>query len=249
MSKGIVDLLPPDAASPRALAARVRSTDLSGHDLLTPPSEHADVVQRGNDVPRAATSALRRARERRDRALRPDITPQIAPIVATRLEGSPGTVSALLRGRVQPQRGRARRHRQRRRPASSARASPAPSAADPGADDRACENVGLTDFQEELRSIRLLRSLLLAVPEDARSALSEVWPNTPPHSRDRGHAGSTARSVNSSRRCSTTSATAKYSTVRRERFRTREAAVALRNLRESWSASASSAWRPGSAST
>jgi ATP phosphoribosyltransferase regulatory subunit len=49
---GMGDLLPPDAEERRALSRRIlRSFELAGYDLVTPPVfEHAAVVRRGNEL-------------------------------------------------------------------------------------------------------------------------------------------------------------------------------------------------------
>jgi ATP phosphoribosyltransferase regulatory subunit len=178
--KGMGDLLPPDAASRRALGLRVlHGFELAGYELVTPPVfEHADVVQRGNDA-LDSRDLLRFVEPESGEVavLRPDITPQIARIVATRLADRPPPIRLCYEGRVfRRQRGRARSHRQvtqagleciglREAEGDSEILTLAISA---------CEVVGLTDFRVELSDIRLVRSLLAGVPEDARSALSEV---------------------------------------------------------------------------
>src|SRR5215813_11987793 len=86
--KGMGDLLPPEAAARRALSLRVlRTFELRGYELVLPPVfEHAEVVQRGNDALESRDLLRFVEPESGEVAvLRPDITPQIARIVATRL--------------------------------------------------------------------------------------------------------------------------------------------------------------------
>ena len=178
--KGMGDLLPPDAAARRALAQRVlRSFELYGYELVTPPVfEHAEVVQRGSDVLESRDLLRFVEPESGEVAvLRPDITPQIARIVATRLTDHPPPFRLCYEGRVfRRQRGRARSHRQ------IAQAGVECVGLSDAAGDseilalamRACEDVGLDDFRVELSDIRLVSSLLQGVPDEARSALSEV---------------------------------------------------------------------------
>lgn len=178
--KGMGDLLPPDAAARRALSLRVlHSFELYGYDLVTPPVfEHAEVLQRGNDALESRDLLRFVEPESGEVAvLRPDITPQIARIVATRLLDHPPPFRLCYEGRVfRRQRGRARSHQQITQAGVECVGLPEAE----GDSEilalaiRACEDVGLPDFRVELSDIRLVRSLLAAVPDDARSALSEV---------------------------------------------------------------------------
>ena len=93
----------------------LRSFELPGYELVTPPVfEHADVVQRGNDTLESRDLLRFVEPESGEVAvLRPDITPQIARIVATRLPDRPPPFRLCYEGRVfRRQRGRARSHRQ-----------------------------------------------------------------------------------------------------------------------------------------
>jgi ATP phosphoribosyltransferase regulatory subunit len=234
------DLLPPDAASRRALALRVlRSFELCGYDLVTPPVfEHADVVQRGNEAFESRDLLRFVEPESGEVAvLRPDITPQIARIVATRMQHYPPPIRLCYEGRVfRRQRGRARSHRQVTQAGVECVGLP-------GAEGdsevlalaiKACETVGLRDFRVELSDIRLVRSLLLAVPEDARAALSEVMAQKDVASL-RAIVGN--RGVSRDVGAQLEALLDHYGdrdvlTRAARRFRTREAAVALRNLRD-----------------
>jgi ATP phosphoribosyltransferase regulatory subunit len=97
--------------------------------------------------------------------------------VATRLIGHPPPFRLCYEGRVfRRQRGRARSHQQITQAGVECIGLPEAE----GDSEilalaiRACEDVGLPDFRIELSDIRLVRSLLAAVPDDARAALSEV---------------------------------------------------------------------------
>lgn len=110
------DLLPEDAAARRALARTVLERfTLHGYRVVTPPAfELADVVERGLG-PVAAADVLRFIEpESGDVAvLRPDMTPQIARIVATRLRDHATPLRLAYEGTVIRRRaGRAKKHRQ-----------------------------------------------------------------------------------------------------------------------------------------
>jgi ATP phosphoribosyltransferase regulatory subunit len=177
---GMGDLLPPEAAIRRALSLRVlRSFELAGYQLVTPPVfEHADVVARGNDALESRDLLRFVEPESGEVAvLRPDITPQVARIVATRLADRPAPFRLCYEGRVfRRQRGRARNHRQVTQAGVECVGLPFAE----GDTEilalavRACEDAGLQEFRIELSDIRLVRSLLEAVPQEARTAVSEV---------------------------------------------------------------------------
>jgi ATP phosphoribosyltransferase regulatory subunit len=178
--KGMGDLLPPEAAERRALARKVLHVfELSGYELITPPVfEHAEVVARGNDALESRDLLRFVEPESGEVAvLRPDITPQIARIVATRLAKRPSPFRLCYEGRVfRRQRGRARSHRQ----VSQCGVECVGLGGVEGDTEsialaaRACTEVGLRDFRIELSDIRLVRSLLDQVPEAARAAVTET---------------------------------------------------------------------------
>lgn len=178
--KGMGDLLPPEAAERRALSWRVlRSFELCGYDLVTPPVfEHAEVLQRGNDALESRDLLRFVEPESGEVAvLRPDLTPQIARIVATRLADRPPPFRLCYEGRVfRRQRGRARSHRQITQAGVECVGLPEATGDSEilGLAIRACEEVGLAEFRVELSDIRLVRSLLAGVPQGARQVLSEV---------------------------------------------------------------------------
>ncbi|MDB5221329.1 MAG: phosphoribosyltransferase regulatory subunit [Myxococcaceae bacterium] len=113
---GMRDLLPEEAASRRALSRTVLDRfALYGYRLVTPPAfELAHVVERGLGS-EAASDMLRFIEpESGDVAvLRPDMTPQIARIVATRMRDHAPPHRLAYEGTVVRRRsGRAKKHRQ-----------------------------------------------------------------------------------------------------------------------------------------
>lgn len=110
------DLLPEEARSRRALARRVLDRfGLGGYALVTPPAfEFADVLERGLGA-LDPTEVLRFVEPESGEvaALRPDVTPQIARMIATRLQDRPPPYRLCYEGTVLRRRsGRARKHRQ-----------------------------------------------------------------------------------------------------------------------------------------
>ena len=110
------DLLPAEARARRALGRRViEHFGLHGFHLVTPPVfELAEVLERGlgtldpSDVLRFVEPESGEVA-----ALRPDMTPQIARMVSTRLAREPGPVHLCYEGTIVRRRqGRARRNRQ-----------------------------------------------------------------------------------------------------------------------------------------
>lgn len=110
------DLLPEEARRRRALARLVLDHfALHGYQLVTPPAfELAEVLERGlgtldpSDVLRFIEPESGEVA-----ALRPDMTPQIARMVATRLAREPRPIRLCYEGTIVRRRqGRARRHRQ-----------------------------------------------------------------------------------------------------------------------------------------
>lgn len=113
---GLRDLLPEEAASRRALARGVLERfAVHGYRLVTPPAfELADVIERGLG-PLGASDVLRFIEPDSGEVcvLRPDMTPPIARIVATRLSDRPPPYRIAYEGTVVRRRvGRAKKHRQ-----------------------------------------------------------------------------------------------------------------------------------------
>ena len=110
------DLLPEEAANRRALSRTILERfALYGYRLVTPPAfELANVVERGLGAAAAADVLRFIEPESGDVAvLRPDMTPQIARIVATRMRDHAPPHRLAYEGTVVRRRsGRAKKHRQ-----------------------------------------------------------------------------------------------------------------------------------------
>ena len=116
LPSGMRDLLPEEAAARRSLARHVLDRfALHGYGLVTLPAfEFAEVLERGlgmldpGDVLRFVEPESGEVA-----ALRPDMTPQIARMIATRLRDRPPPLRIAYEGTVLRRRsGRARKHRQ-----------------------------------------------------------------------------------------------------------------------------------------
>lgn len=172
------DLLPPQAAQRRALArSLLRTFELYGYNLVTAPAfEHAEVIERGLETtdPRELLRFVD-PDSGEVAVLRPDITPQIARIVASRLKDTPGPFRLCYDGRViRRRRGRARRHKQISQVGVEL-------VGWPGVDadsevitlaHRVCIESGLRDFRFELSHVSLSQSVLDDVPDVARPAIA-----------------------------------------------------------------------------
>lgn len=113
---GMRDLLPEEAAMRRNLARSILDRfALHGYAVVTPPVfEFAEVLERGLGT-LDPTDVLRFVEPESGEvaALRPDMTPQIARMIATRLRGRPPPFRLGYEGTVLRRRsGRARKHRQ-----------------------------------------------------------------------------------------------------------------------------------------
>jgi ATP phosphoribosyltransferase regulatory subunit len=113
---GMRDLLPEEAAARRALARHVLDRfSLHGYGLVTLPAfELAEVLERGLGMldPRDVLRFVE-PESGEVAALRPDMTPQIARMIATRLRDRPPPLRLAYEGTVLRRRsGRARKHRQ-----------------------------------------------------------------------------------------------------------------------------------------
>jgi len=113
---GMRDLLPEEAASRRAIARAVLGRfELHGYRLVTPPAfEFASVIERGLGTLDAADVLRFVEPESGEVAvLRPDMTPQIARIVATRLGDHTPPFRLAYEGTVVRRKmARAKKHRQ-----------------------------------------------------------------------------------------------------------------------------------------
>lgn len=175
---GMRDLLPEEAWSRRALARRVlRCFALHGYALVMPPAfEFAEVLERGLGT-LDPTDVLRFVEPESGEvaALRPDMTPQIARMVATRLLGRPSPFRLCYEGTVLRRRsGRARKHRQIPQVGIELAGIAGPDgdlellavAAD------ALASSGLDAFTIDLGASGIVRALLAGVPAPLASAMT-----------------------------------------------------------------------------
>jgi len=113
---GMRDLLPEEAAARRNLARRALDRfALHGYGVVTlPVFEFAEVLERGlGTLDPADVLRFVEPESGEVAALRPDMTPQIARVIATRLRDRPAPFRLAYEGTVLRRRsGRARKHRQ-----------------------------------------------------------------------------------------------------------------------------------------
>jgi ATP phosphoribosyltransferase regulatory subunit len=103
LPSGVRDFMPRAAARRRELAAHVAEVfDAWGYQrVITPVFEHAEVLERGlGEGARAAAIRFVEPGTGEVVALRPDITPQIARLVATRMADAPGPIRLCYEGAV-----------------------------------------------------------------------------------------------------------------------------------------------------
>ena len=174
------DLLPDEARRRRVLGRRVLDHfALHGYQLVTPPAfELAEVLERGlgtldpSDVLRFVEPESGEVA-----ALRPDVTPQIARMVATRLEREPRPIRLCYEGTVVRRRqGRARRHRQM--PQAGVELYGAPGIEGDLEILRLAASVarrcGICAFVLDLGHAAVARSLLDAIPREAAAEISDA---------------------------------------------------------------------------
>lgn len=177
---GMRDLLP-EATETRALLRR-RIADtiaLYGYDtVVTPIFELADVLERGLDaVDRRDLLRFVEPDTGEVALLRPDITPQIARMVATSLKQRPAPYRIAYEGTViRRRRGRARLQRQIFQ-AGGECIGPRGPEADVEVIEvaaRAAEATGLSSYRIELAQVGLGRAALEGVPEGFREPVAEA---------------------------------------------------------------------------
>jgi len=168
------DLLYPESTARKALGRELaRNFALYGYELVTtPPFEHAEVIERGIEtVDRRDLVRFVEPESGEVALLRPDITPQIARIVATRLWDRPAPWRLCYEGTViRRRRGRARRHRQIAQAGVECIGLPGPEADVEviSLAARAAGAVGLSDYRIELGQVRIGSLALERVPEAHR---------------------------------------------------------------------------------
>ncbi len=152
--------------------------DLYGYQrVTTPPVEYAEVVERGlGTVDRRDLVRFIEPDSGEVALLRPDMTPQIARIVATRLQDRPAPWRLCYEGTiVRRRRGRARKQHQVLQCGIECVGLKGPEADAEVIEVavRACEKVGLEDFLVELAQVKIGAEVLEHVPSNARLAVVE----------------------------------------------------------------------------
>ncbi|HMI90792.1 MAG TPA: ATP phosphoribosyltransferase regulatory subunit [Polyangiales bacterium] len=177
---GMRDLLPAAARARAALARRlIESFELYGYERVTlPVFEYADVLERGlgsldgNEVLRFVEPETGEVV-----ALRPDMTPQVARLLATRLADAPPPARLCYEGSVlRRRRERARRHRQIPQAGIELLGRSGP-AGDLEVLSTACAAVraaGLVDYVLDLGHARIAGALLETAAPEQRPELVEA---------------------------------------------------------------------------
>ncbi|MGB5810033.1 MAG: ATP phosphoribosyltransferase regulatory subunit [Polyangiales bacterium] len=174
------DLLPPASMMRTLLWQRLMETfDLYGYQrVTTPPFEYAEVIERGlGTVDRKDLVRFVEPDSGEVALLRPDITPQIARIIATRLQDRPSPWRLSYEGTVvRRRRGRARRQHQVLQCGVECVGLKGPEADAEVIEVavRACEHVGLRDFLVELAQVKIGAEVLDHVPTQARAAVIDT---------------------------------------------------------------------------
>lgn len=177
---GMRDLLPPASMMRTLLWQRLMETfDLYGYQrVTTPPFEYAEVIERGlGTVDRKDLVRFVEPDSGEVALLRPDITPQIARIIATRLQDRPPPWRLSYEGTVvRRRRGRARRQHQVLQCGIECVGLKGPEADAEVIEVavRACEHVGLRDFLVELAQVKIGAEVLDHVPQNARTAVIDT---------------------------------------------------------------------------
>lgn len=174
------DLLPEEAAARRALARDfLERITLHGYAVVTPPVfEFAEVLERGlgtldpQDVLRFVEPESGEVA-----ALRPDMTPQIARMISTRLRDRPPPFRLGYEGTVLRRRsGRARKHRQIPQVGVELAgiAGPAGDLELLALAMDVLRSAGLDDFQVDIGDAGIVRSLLAPLATADQTRLSEA---------------------------------------------------------------------------
>jgi ATP phosphoribosyltransferase regulatory subunit len=174
------DLLPEEAAARRSLGRKILDRfEVCGFSLVTPPVfEFAEVLERGlgnldpSDVLRFVEPESGEVA-----ALRPDMTPQIARMIATRLRDRPVPIRLAYEGTVMRRRsGRARKHRQIPQVGVELAGVPGP---DGDLEilrlaGEAVRVAGLETFALDVGDAGIVRALLAELPRDRQGPVSEA---------------------------------------------------------------------------
>jgi ATP phosphoribosyltransferase regulatory subunit len=180
LPSGMRDLLPEEAAVRRGLARKLLDRfALCGYAVVTPPVfEFADVLERGlGTLDPADVLRFVEPESGEVAALRPDMTPQIARMIATRLHDRPPPYRLGYEGTVLRRRsGRARKHRQIPQVGVELAGVPGPEgelellalAAD------ALSATGLARFTIDVGDAGVVRAFLATLASDAQAAVSDA---------------------------------------------------------------------------
>jgi ATP phosphoribosyltransferase regulatory subunit len=174
------DLLPEEAAARRALARKMLDRfSMHGYAIVTPPVfEFADVLERGlGTLDPSEVLRFVEPESGEVAALRPDMTPQIARMIATRLRDRPAPLRLSYEGTVMRRRsGQARKHRQIPQVGVEL-------AGIPGAEGDfellvlavdALKAAGLKRFSIDLGDAGIVRNLLAALPVEHQVLVSDA---------------------------------------------------------------------------
>lgn len=172
------DLLFPRSTRRRRVSQQVVELfAANGYDLVsTPPFEYAEVLERGiATVDRRDLLRFVEPESGEVALLRPDITPQVARIVATQLRHRPAPWRLSYEGTVvRRRRGRARLQRQIAQAGIECIGIEGPEA---DAEvvrlaAEACQRVGLQDFRVELGQLAIIRNVLAKLPREAQAPVA-----------------------------------------------------------------------------
>lgn len=188
---GLRDLLPEDARVLAGLSAPIREL-FAGHGyerIVTPAFEHAEVIAPGlAQVDRNELLRLVDPETGEVALLRPDFTPQVARVVATRLSDRPGPWRISYEGSVLRRRlGRAR-HRRQITQVGIECVGIADLSADVevlGLAARSCRLAGLRAFRLELGQVQIGQRLLEEVPALGRHAVAKALGQKDPSALER----------------------------------------------------------------
>ncbi len=178
--RGMRDVLPDATESLAALTKRLMGTfaGFGYRRVTTPAFEYAEVIERGmSNVDRAEQLRFFEPGTGELTLLRPDMTPQIARIVATRLGHLPAPFRLAYHGTVLRRRkGRARLARQSTQAGIELIGMEGDRADREviGLAARALRAAGLEDFVIELSQVRLGQQALEDVPEPLRARAAEA---------------------------------------------------------------------------
>jgi ATP phosphoribosyltransferase regulatory subunit len=177
---GMRDLLPEEASSRRALARKMLDRfAMHGYAIVTPPVfEFAEVLERGlGTLDPSEVLRFVEPESGEVAALRPDMTPQIARMIATRLRDRPAPLRLAYEGTVMRRRsGQARKHRQIPQVGVELAGTSGPEgdfellalAVD------ALEAAGLDRFTIDLGDAGVVRSLLAPLPVEHQALVSDA---------------------------------------------------------------------------